>query len=97
MTVWIKRAFDNEMENIRSIFDEFGKLWAALSAPQDMMLVAQGMWDNVTTLYMSLPDETHIASFHGFEPIEANFLPKEALLVHGRKDSFDEQFKLAMK
>ena len=97
MTVWIKRSYDNEKENYRDVLDEFGRLWIALLAPREMMLVAQGVWGNTTTLYISVPEEKHIASFRGFEPMDAKLLPKEASLFHGRKDAFDEQFDQATK
>jgi hypothetical protein len=91
MTVWIKRSFDNQ-NDYRPVLDEFGKLWRSLSLPREMLLVAQGLWGNHTTLYMCLPEGKYIASFPGFEEIEAQLLPKEAFLLHGRKDAFDEKF-----
>jgi hypothetical protein len=65
----------------------------ALKGPRDMMLICVDAPDlSSTTLYAALPDEGAAILYDGFGRVSEEQLPKQATLLMGHADRFEELF-----
>src|SRR5690606_30616517 len=91
MTIWAESDFP--AGQWLKVQDQFERLFIALRAPADMMLVCVDREDfKGQKLIMSLPDEQSLAAFAGFKLISEKSLPNRASLICGISHEFQKRF-----
>ncbi|MGF1619373.1 MAG: hypothetical protein ACFCUR_02025 [Rhodomicrobiaceae bacterium] len=94
MTIWAEKDFSTGQWF--KVQDQFEKLFLALRAPADMMLICiEGDGAKGQKLIMSLPDKQSLAAFAEFKPISEESLPKQASLICGISHEFQKRFGLS--
>jgi hypothetical protein len=91
MTIWAERTFPKG--GWFGVQDQFEKLFIALRAPENMMLICvEGEHCKGQKLIIALPDEQYLAAFAGFKQISAERLPARASLICGISHEFQQRF-----
>lgn len=95
MAVWLKRFYGRD--DYELAFQRFETLFLSLHSPRDMMMISDEAALLETTVYISLPDDVWSPAFPGFEHIGAEALPKEACLLIGDQNAFQEKFQYSTR
>lgn len=85
--IWASRRV--EISEGAIIFDKFEQFFFAGNAPKGTMLVCS---KDSEIYYISLGDERFLQMFPGFTEIDRDSLPKEAVLLIGSQNDFEEFF-----
>jgi hypothetical protein len=93
MHVWAKRNFRNR--TYLYILDQMADQQLTLGAASGLMMVRTGRSEEeeMTTVFIRVPDPTLVATYRGFEKIDERDLPQEAVLLYGDLSEFQKFFR----
>lgn len=89
--IWAKKNADSaEWAQVKQ---QYNQLSASLGLPFEMLMISTpGPAEGGSEVYLSLPDENHLALFKGFDVVPERALPVEAMLSFGHLEAFKERF-----